>query len=414
MISRQQQRGPPRESATPPPIPPLPPQISRPIPTSPSPRLDGDVRAPLPPPKPSGSPQPYSSSGPSRRDGGPPLPPLPTDPGFQNSRYNQQLPHSPGLSQHAPQRSSSLRFEAGPPLPQLHHTQQSIREGPYSPASPPSGLNNPAYTQNYQQVSHEPKSNLPNNGGSARMPPLYIQQQQRQQQQPYPNQNQQLPQWHQQQPPVQQSTPKPPISNLLDSPLTLPLPSNAALPAPPVPPNPETGMLLHAISSSLSTTRQQTRAQAASSLPSLASQHAAMLTTLSSMQAELSALSSLSTLLSSNKSVLHASLHDADAVIANSQHSTPPSVDDLLVAPTVVGNQLYDLVAEERSLNDALFMLGRAVERGRISPQVFTKMTRSLARELFLKKMLVREIGLGMGLHGINKTNWPSGQIQAT
>lgn len=68
------------------------------------------------------------------------------------------------------------------------------------------------------------------------------------------------------------------------------------------------------------------------------------------------------------------------------------------MAPTVVGNQLYELVCEERALGDAVFVLGRAVERGRISAAVLVKLTRGLAREWFLKKALVRKIGRGMGL----------------
>lgn len=116
------------------------------------------------------------------------------------------------------------------------------------------------------------------------------------------------------------------------------------------------------------------------------------------MQAEISSLESLNGLLGTNTNILHTTLHDADRVIDSSQHRTAPSVDELLVAPTVVANQLYDLVSEERSLGDALFVLGRAVEKGRISPTVFAKMTRSLAREWYLKKALVKKIGRGMGL----------------
>ena len=124
-----------------------------------------------------------------------------------------------------------------------------------------------------------------------------------------------------------------------------------------------------------------------------------MLTALNAMQAEMQALESLTGLLASNTNVLHAALHDADTVIKSSQHRTAPSIDEILVAPTVVGNQLYDLVSEERSLGDAVFVLGRAVEKGRISPQIFAKMTRSLAREWYLKKALVKKIGEGMGLN---------------
>ena len=75
-----------------------------------------------------------------------------------------------------------------------------------------------------------------------------------------------------------------------------------------------------------------------------------------------------------------------------------PGVDEILVAPTVVGNQLYELVSEERSLGDTLFVLSRAVERGRVSASVFTKTTRTLAREWYMKKALVKKIGKGMGL----------------
>lgn len=123
-----------------------------------------------------------------------------------------------------------------------------------------------------------------------------------------------------------------------------------------------------------------------------------MLTSFNSMNSELQALESLSNILSTNTTILHKALTDADAVIENSQHRTPPGVDEILVAPTVVGNQLYDLVSEERALGDALFVLGRAVQKGRINPATFAKTTRSLAREWYLKKALVKKIGKGMGL----------------
>ena len=123
-----------------------------------------------------------------------------------------------------------------------------------------------------------------------------------------------------------------------------------------------------------------------------------MLNALDSLQAEIQALESLNILLNTNTNILHNALHDADGVISSSQHRAAPSIDEILVAPTVVGNQLYELVSEERSLGDALFVLGRAVERGVVSPTVFAKMTRSMAREWYLKKALAKKIGKGMGL----------------
>lgn len=70
------------------------------------------------------------------------------------------------------------------------------------------------------------------------------------------------------------------------------------------------------------------------------------------------------------------------------------------MAPTTVANQLYEAVCEERALGDALFVLGRAVERGRIGGGTFVRVTRGLGRESFLKKVLVRKIARGMVLDG--------------
>jgi ESCRT-I complex subunit TSG101 len=125
-----------------------------------------------------------------------------------------------------------------------------------------------------------------------------------------------------------------------------------------------------------------------------------MLQAMTALQAESAQLAQLSALLTSNTAILQDSLRKADAVIESSARHPEPDIDELLVAPTVVGNQLYELVAEERALADAIFMLGRAVERGRIAPQTFAKMTRGLAREWYLKKALVKKIGSGIGLAG--------------
>jgi len=123
-----------------------------------------------------------------------------------------------------------------------------------------------------------------------------------------------------------------------------------------------------------------------------------MLTAINNMQVEMHALDSLNALLTNNSNILRSVLHDADLTIESSKHRTAPSIDEILVAPTVVGNQLYELVSEERSLGDAVFVLGRAVGNGRINPQTFAKMTRTLAREWFLKKYGVKKCGKGMGL----------------
>ena len=149
----------------------------------------------------------------------------------------------------------------------------------------------------------------------------------------------------------------------MDEPLTLSLPSPSNLPPPPIPPNPEKDALLRQLASTLYTLRQQARAQNESSLAGLAAQRAAMQTARQNLQGDMGALPGLSALLSSNAQALRQAIGDADRVIKgdDATRREPPAIDDLLVAPTVVGNQLYDVAAEERALGDAIFVLGRAV-----------------------------------------------------
>lgn len=184
----------------------------------------------------------------------------------------------------------------------------------------------------------------------------------------------------------------------MDEPLTLSLPSPSNIPPPPIPPNPEKDALLRQLASTLYSHRMRARQQNESSLAGLTAQRNAMLAAAQNLQSDASNLAPLSAMLSSNTSILQSSLQEADRVISNSRTQTPPAIDELLVAPTVVGNQLYDVIAEERTLGDTIFMLGRAVERGRVAPAVFAKTVRSLAREQYLKKALARKIGKGMGL----------------
>lgn len=198
--------------------------------------------------------------------------------------------------------------------------------------------------------------------------------------------------------PQPQPQPAPPPPNILDEPLTLEVPPQSVVAAPPIPPNPEKDALLRQLAQTLAAIRQRNRQQNESSMAGLRAQRTAMQSAVPALQSEMSQLTQLSNVLSSNANILHDALRKADGVIEGSKNHPAADIDELLVAPTVVSNQLYTLVAEERALGDAIFMLGRAVERGRISPAVFAKMTRSLAREWYLKKALVRKIGLGMGM----------------
>jgi ESCRT-I complex subunit TSG101 len=120
------------------------------------------------------------------------------------------------------------------------------------------------------------------------------------------------------------------------------------------------------------------------------------------LQSEHANLSTLSTTLSSNNAILSTSLQRADRAIASARSRASkgdiPKVDEMVTAPTVVGRQLYDVVCEERGVEAAIWALQEGFVRGRIGSDVWSKQTRSLAREGFRKRYLGRKVGKGMGL----------------
>ncbi|KAH7629507.1 UEV domain-containing protein [Sordaria sp. MPI-SDFR-AT-0083] len=413
---QQQQPQPPQGPATPtpPPVPPLPQELAARSPV----QRDG-TRPPPPPPKPGApahaahTPHHQPSPAPSYA-AAPPVPPHPPHSGRPTSQYG-----GPGAPAPQSPRSGPSRYDAPPPLPP-HPTQQLQHQQPQPPhgapyQSPPM----PAALPHHQAPPQPP------------FPPMDPRRMSTLQQHPPPPQGQHFgspppPNWQQSHghppqaipqhhnfPPavVQQAQPKPPPPpDLLDddtpaSPpsstlntLTNLTSSNTSGPPPTPPPNPEKDALLHQLAQTLHSHRHHARTQNETSLAGLQAQRAAMSQAANTLQSEYAQLSHLSALLQSNTAVLQESLRKADAVIENSKTLKEPDIDELLVAPTVVGNQLYELVAEERALADAIFMLGRAVERGRIAPGTHAKMVRGLAREWYLKKALVKKIGDGMGL----------------
>ncbi|KAF9882415.1 hypothetical protein CkaCkLH20_00451 [Colletotrichum karsti] len=398
---RQQQQqpatpAPPPQShgQSPPPLPPHP--TSRPPTQTP---LD-DSRPPPPPPKTSST-QPSYRSPPPPADArnGPPLPPLP--PGVRGEHAGQQPPR--------PQSQSYSRYDSAPPLPPAAGAQHPQHPSTMSPRLQSEFQPQPPPQVHPDGAPQHPGSFADPRRASAHLPPQQLAQQYNgpppgwqpapgQYQQPPPQQHQQPPPQQQHQPPPPQAQKPAPPPDLLDEPLTLSIPSPSSVPAPPIPPNPEKDALLHQLAQGLHFRRQRSRQQNEESMTGLQAQRTAMLNAFSTLQSEMSTLSQTSALLQSNANILVDALRKADAVIEGSSRQTAPDIDELLVAPTVVANQLYNLVAEEKAIGDTIFVLGRAVERGRISPAVFAKTTRSLAREWYLKKALVRKIGKGMGL----------------
>ncbi|KAI4202666.1 MAG: hypothetical protein LQ346_001928 [Caloplaca aetnensis] len=141
-----------------------------------------------------------------------------------------------------------------------------------------------------------------------------------------------------------------------------------------------------------------------SAIPPLRAQQAALNETLASINREMSQLSDLQALLDSNEKILRQAMHDADKVLEDAKRRDVPAVEEVLVAPTVVARQLYENVVEERVLEECRAVIGKALDKGRIGGDVWAKQTRSLAREEFLKKALIKKISQGMGL--VEEERW--------
>ena len=241
---------------------------------------------------------------------------------------------------------------------------------------------------------------------------------------PPPFQQQQQPPATQQQPNNNTKNQRPETPDLLTSPFEVPLPtfsspSISSVP-PKIPPNPEKDALLHAVSKHLAETLQSNASKSHSAAQSLLSQARSLESAMTTLQGEVSTLDHLNATLESNTAILQDSLRRAESVIADAQFrrisssssSSPPTssspsvvdsgggggIDEVLVAPTVVGKQLYELVAEESGIQEAIYALQAALVKGVIGVDTWSRHSRSLAREAFLKRALIRKIGKGMGL----------------
>ncbi|WEW58378.1 Suppressor protein stp22 of temperature-sensitive alpha-factor receptor and arginine permease [Emydomyces testavorans] len=424
---------PPQATPTPPAVPPLPPQLAR---SEPERKATSQIAQTPPqlPPKPGktiesqGRREPLVSE---RYKEPPPLPPLP---GFNEPRETSV-------------QQSQLRgqFSNG----------RNVNHRPYQPNSPDTfAIPSQSYQGHilphpklYQQEGRSPTSSItttapplpPLPQTAQYQPPGSVQYDQavNMHPQPAPAQFGPIPRYEYSSQPLQ--PPAPPASyqeptrpkqltpDLLTSPFDLELPSQmqAAAP-PPIPPNPEKDFLLRTLSRTLTQTLRDNVDKTNSGLQPLNSQSQALHAAIATLKSEIAAINSFHATLQSNISILQQSLHRADAVIADArerisssssssstlpgaptEHPSSsgrpapglPAIDEILVPPTVVGKQIYDLVADERGIERAIYALQAGLVKGRVGLDTWAKLTRSLAREAFLKKALIRKAGVGMGLN---------------
>jgi len=118
----------------------------------------------------------------------------------------------------------------------------------------------------------------------------------------------------------------------------------------------------------------------------------------SRLETEIRQLEALHNTLESNEAILRRSIQDCDTTISTAKSKKQPPIDEVLLAPTMVANQLWTLCAEEAACREAMYVLQKAVDRGRVSGNDFVRQMRGLGRECFLKMVLARKCARGMGL----------------
>lgn len=91
------------------------------------------------------------------------------------------------------------------------------------------------------------------------------------------------------------------------------------------------------------------------------------------MSQELQDLARLHALCAQDGEILRERITAAEGVIHDAESREVPSVDAVVVGLTVVHAQLYELVTEDRAIEDTIYVLGKALDRERISLDVFLK-----------------------------------------
>eukprot|EP00742_Colponemidia_sp_Colp-10_P007268 GILJ01007813.1.p1 GENE.GILJ01007813.1~~GILJ01007813.1.p1 ORF type:complete len:371 (+),score=70.74 GILJ01007813.1:59-1171(+) len=85
---------------------------------------------------------------------------------------------------------------------------------------------------------------------------------------------------------------------------------------------------------------------------------------------------------------------DLDAWVARHADSTPDkaTVESLVETKDIYSKQLVDLVSEEAAIEDVLFHLSQALDRGCMDLDTFLKYVRELSRKQFLQRVLRNKI----------------------
>ncbi|KAI6944837.1 hypothetical protein KC355_g15299 [Hortaea werneckii] len=277
------------------------------------------------------------------REGSPVPAMMPNGQGY-DQRYSQHF--APGMQGNSQQHPGGGRASFQHHPNHHHHQQQVPSQQPYHHQSQ---MNSPSYQQH---------------------PPNQLHPQYQQQQNLPPNQIPQTP---------QPTKPPPPPDLLTTDPFEISLPTDPTntnhLPstAPPIPPNPEKEHLLSALSSTLATQTQAKVSQNLQAVAPLQAQNSALRAAIGKLEKEVQGLEEWGRVLDSNEGILRRSIKECEGVVGRYKSTSSatqqdgaggthhPPIDDILVPPTLVANQLWTLCAEEASCREAMYVLQQAV-----------------------------------------------------
>ncbi|KAI0321637.1 UEV domain-containing protein [Amylostereum chailletii] len=178
------------------------------------------------------------------------------------------------------------------------------------------------------------------------------------------------------------------------------LPPPSSVPAPPRPPNPELLRLHAAAHDKLSSELASLAQVMALDADRLRAHQRDLLAGEPAIRDEMARLEAVRDVCRAVAARMRDTVHAADRNLADLKRKGDPPVDELVCAPSIVHNQLVDLVAEDNAIEDTVYHLHRALNAGRIDLDRFLRTTRVLAEEQFMKRALVEKIQAAVPMGG--------------
>ncbi|KAE9387486.1 UEV-domain-containing protein [Gymnopus androsaceus JB14] len=194
---------------------------------------------------------------------------------------------------------------------------------------------------------------------------------------------------------IQSAPPPMPAPNLLDSDDPA---SSGPAPAPPLPPNPILLSLHSSVHAKITSALQSLQSSLHHSSEHLRKIQEDLLRGEPAIQDEIARLEAVKAVSLNVGSRLKQTVDAAERNTQVLRDKGDVSVDELICGPTIVHNQLINLVAEDNAIEDTIYHLHRSLNSGSIDLDRFLKTTRVLAEEQFMKRALIEKIQAGLPL----------------